>query len=423
MHAVILAAGMGVRMRPLTLTRPKVMLPLAGKPLMEYAITSLVKNGIKDVLIVVSYREEEIKQYFRDGSNYGIHINYVHQDKPLGSAQAIGLVAPYVKDEFMIVYGDLLVSPNAVKSVIKAYVHDKTTTISVISVPNPEHYGVVKLDGAHVVDVVEKPSQGNAPSNLANAGLYVFKKEIFSAIEKTKLSERGEFEITDSLRILLRNGHQVSHVKLDPDSWMHIGLPWDLLDANMLLLKNIKPSIRGDVEVGSHIIGSIDLAEGARIRSGAYIEGPAFIGAGSDIGPNCFIRPYTSIGKNVRVGNACEVKNSIIMDGTQIAHLSYVGDSIIGANCNFGAGTITANLRFDDKSVKVMIKDKLVDSGKRKFGAIIGDRVKTGINVNFMPGVKIEPNAWIGPNVVIQRDVSQDSLIALKQDLDARKIS
>jgi bifunctional UDP-N-acetylglucosamine pyrophosphorylase/glucosamine-1-phosphate N-acetyltransferase len=107
------------------------------------------------------------------------------------------------------------------------------------------------------------------------------------------------------------------------------------------------------------------------------------------------------------------------MDGTHIGHLSYVGDSIIGANCNFGAGTITANLRFDDNSVKVMIKDKLVDSGKRKLGAIIGDYVKTGINVNFMPGVKIEPNAWISPNVVIQRDVSQDSRIVPKQDLDA----
>jgi len=420
--AVILSAGMGIRMRPLTLTRQKVMLPIAGKPLLEYTIASLAENSIKDLFIVVGYREEDIKQYFRDGSDYGVNIHYIHQDKQLGSAHAVNLAAPYVKDKFMMIYGDLLITPKAVKFAVKAYEKNKVTTMSVIPVKNPELYGVVKLDGSRVIDIIEKPSTGEAPSNLANAGLYVLTDEIFKAIEKTTPSKRGEFEITDSLQISLKWGVQVESVTLDSDSWMHIGLPWDLLDANAMILKTIKPKIDGDVEGGSHIIGSIVLAEGARIRSGAYIDGPAVIGAGSDIGPNCFIRPYTSIGKDVRVGNACEVKNSIIMDGTQIAHLSYVGDSIIGTNCNLGAGTITANLRFDEKNVKVMIKDKLLDSGKRKLGAIIGDNVKTGINVNFMPGVKIEPNSWIGPGVVVMRDVPQNSFIILKQEHDERKV-
>jgi bifunctional UDP-N-acetylglucosamine pyrophosphorylase/glucosamine-1-phosphate N-acetyltransferase len=170
-------------------------------------------------------------------------------------------------------------------------------------------------------------------------------------------------------------------------------------------------SIEGEVESNAYIVGPVGLAKGARIRSGAYIEGPVVIGEGSDIGPNCYIRPYTSIGARVRIGNACEIKNSIIMDKTHIAHLSYVADSIIGEKCNLGAGTITANLRFDERAIKMMIEDKLVDTGQRKLGAIIGDYVKAGVSVCFMPGVKIGAYSWIGPGVVVYRDLSERTFI------------
>jgi len=138
----------------------------------------------------------------------------------------------------------------------------------------------------------------------------------------------------------------------------------------------------------------------------------------SDIGPNCFIRPYTSIGKGVRVGNACEIKNSILMDKTRIGHLSYVGDSVIGEDCNLGAGTITANYRFDGKTIKMNVKGKIFDSERTKLGIIIGDHVKTGINALFMPGVKIGSNSWIGPNVVINEDVPPQKFFFLKQKIE-----
>jgi bifunctional UDP-N-acetylglucosamine pyrophosphorylase/glucosamine-1-phosphate N-acetyltransferase len=159
------------------------------------------------------------------------------------------------------------------------------------------------------------------------------------------------------------------------------------------------------VEEGVRILGPVHISEGARVRSGAYIEGPVVIGPGSDVGPNCYLRPSTSIGENVRVGNACEVKNSIVMDGTHVAHLSYVGDSIIGEGCNLGAGTITANIRFDKKNVRVNIKGKRIDSGLRKLGSIIGDDVQTGINVSLMPGVKVGSNSWIAPSLTVHEDV------------------
>ena len=160
-----------------------------------------------------------------------------------------------------------------------------------------------------------------------------------------------------------------------------------------------------------------------RIRSGSYIEGPTFIGEGSDIGPNCYIRACTSIGNNVRVGNACEVKNSIIMDGTHVGHLSYVGDSILCERCNLAAGTITANLRLDDGAVKMLVKGKVVDTGRRKLGAILGDDVKTGISALLMPGVKVGTNSWIGANSTVHRDVPANTLVLLKQDENRRKKS
>jgi NDP-sugar pyrophosphorylase family protein len=167
----------------------------------------------------------------------------------------------------------------------------------------------------------------------------------------------------------------------------------------------------------------VTVKETARIRSGAYIEGPAFIDEGSDIGPNCYIRPYTSIGKKVRIGNACEIKNSIIMDKVHIGHLSYVGDSILGEDCNLGAGTITANYRLDGGTIKMMVKDKVVDSGRTKLGAVLGDNVKAGINALLMPGVKVGSNSQVGPGVVVYRDVGANMAVLLKQNVEERKLS
>jgi bifunctional UDP-N-acetylglucosamine pyrophosphorylase/glucosamine-1-phosphate N-acetyltransferase len=158
------------------------------------------------------------------------------------------------------------------------------------------------------------------------------------------------------------------------------------------------------------------------VRSGAYIEGPSLIDEESDVGPNCYIRPCTSIGKKVRIGNACEIKNSIIMDNTHIGHLSYVGDSVLGEKCNLGAGTITANYRLGSGTIKMMIKDKVVDSGRRKLGAILGDEVKTGINALLMPGVKVGNNCWVGPNVMLQRDLASETVILLKQGLEEKHL-
>jgi bifunctional UDP-N-acetylglucosamine pyrophosphorylase/glucosamine-1-phosphate N-acetyltransferase len=223
--------------------------------------------------------------------------------------------------------------------------------------------------------------------------------------------------------LLIEDGKAVLASEISKGDWIDIGRPWDLLEANSWALKRMEHKVYGTVENGAHLIGPVTVAETARIRSGAYVEGPSFIDEGSDIGPNCYIRPCTSIGRNARVGNGCEVKNSIIMDGTHVGHLSYVGDSILCERCNLAAGTITANLRLDDGNVKMLVKGEVVDTGRRKLGAILGDNVKTGINALLMPGVKVGVNSWVGANFTVHKDVPADTIVLLKQEEEKREIN
>ncbi|RJS78486.1 glucose-1-phosphate thymidylyltransferase [Candidatus Bathyarchaeota archaeon] len=422
MKAVVLAAGEGTRLKPITLTRPKHLIRVGGKLLLEHCLNALKAVGIEETLIVIHYMGDAIRTYFGDGKNFGLRISYVEQKEVLGTGNAVSIAEPYVKEDFVLVYGDLLFSVDALKKVVAIHEREKpAATMAVVPVEKPENYGIVELENSRVKNIIEKPSRDKAPTNLANAGIYVFSTEIFEKIKKTKASVRGEWEITDAISLLLKE-KTVLGVEISKDEWLDIGRPWDLLKANRWILQRTKHKVLGTIENGAHLIGPVSVAETARIRSGAYIEGPAFIDEESDIGPNCYIRPCTSIGKKVRIGNACEIKNSIIMDNTHIGHLSYVGDSIIGENCNLGAGTITANYRLDAKTIKMKIKDKVVDSERTKLGAVLGDNVKAGINTLFMPGVKVGCNSWIGPNVVVYRDLPSNTITLLKQSLEQREL-
>jgi len=425
MKAVVLAAGEGVRLQPITLTRPKHLIKVGGRPILEHCLNALKASGIDEALVITHYMGNAIRQYFGDGETVGMKIEYAEQKEVLGTGNALGVAEPYVKDEFLTVYGDLLFTAEAVKSVIETHSKEKpSATMAVVPVENPENYGIVDIENEkNVKRIIEKPSREQAPTNLANAGIYVFSTEIFEKIRATSASARGEWEIPDALLLLISEKKSVLAVRISGEEWMDIGRPWDLLEANRWALARMKHQISGFVENGAHLIGPVTVAESACIRSGAYVEGPAFIDEECDVGPNCYIRPGTSLGRKVRVGNACEIKNSIIMDRTHVGHLSYVGDSILGENCNLGAGTITANYRFDAGTIKMMVKDVAVDSGRTKLGAVLGDNVKAGINALFMPGVKVGNNSWVGPGVIVSRDLPPDSVVLLKQDIEKRQLS
>ncbi|MDD6286146.1 bifunctional sugar-1-phosphate nucleotidylyltransferase/acetyltransferase [Methanosphaera sp.] len=425
MKAIILTAGEGTRMRPLTTTRPKTMLITGGKPLIQYNIESLRDAGIKDITLVVGYKKEVIEEYFGDGSKFGVNINYAVQEGQLGTAHAIGSAEKYIDESFIVLNGDIIVSYDLIRNLIEKYAtrtsNNVKSVLTLIEVDNPSNYGVVSTINDKIVEIVEKPAPGEAPSNLANAGIYLFSTEIFDAIRKTELSERGEYEITDSLKIELENGWEILGL-ISHEPWMDVGRPWELLKSNQDFLEKMEDDIEGEIEENVTIHGPLHLGKGSIIRSGCYIQGPVFIGENCDVGPNTYLRPYACLCNDVDVGNAVEIKNSIIMDGTNVNHLSYVGDSVIGVNCNLGAGTNLANLRFDDQHVRVTVKGKRVDSGLRKLGAIFGDGVKTGINTSVNPGVKIGNGSFINAGCVLYRDIDSYSLVSTKTNLIVKEI-
>ncbi len=425
MKAVVLAAGEGVRLQPITLTRPKHLVSVGGKPVLDHCLNAIKACGISEIVIVVHYMAEAIRKHFGSGEDFGLKIEYAHQQGVFGTGNAVSVAEPYVDGDFLLVYGDLLFTADALKKVLDTHNRKKpSATLSVVHVECPEDYGIVELkDNGEVKRIVEKPRREEAPTNLANAGLYVFSPEIFEKVKRISASSRGELEITDAIGLLIEEEKPVFAIEIQKDNWFDIGRPWDLLEANRWVLIRMKHIVLGNVEEGAHITGPVSVAETARIRSGTYIEGPAYIGENSDVGPNCYIRPCTSIGRDVRIGNACEIKNSIIMDGVHIGHLSYVGDSIIGENCNLGAGTITANYRLDAGTIKMMVKEKLVDTGRTKLGAVLGDNVKTGINALLMPGIKVGNDCWIGPNVIVYRDLPPNTAVFIKQSLEEKKMS
>jgi bifunctional UDP-N-acetylglucosamine pyrophosphorylase/glucosamine-1-phosphate N-acetyltransferase len=398
MQAIILAAGEGSRMRPLTAHRPKVMLPVAGMPLLEHIVQRSRAAGLDSFVIVVGYGAEYIRSYFGDGSRLGVRIDYAVQERQLGTGHALMAAESEAADRFMVLNGDVLPDVGSLQDMAAGGM-----AVSAIEVDDPTRYGVFIQDEGIFRSVVEKSDK--PPSNLANAGIYLLKRSIFDDLRTLPKSVRGEYELTDALnRAAFRGSIRIVELK----SWLEIGRPWDILAANAVLLPEVSPRILGKVEPGATLQGNVSIGQGTTVRSGAYIVGPVLIGDNCDIGPNCYIRPTTCLGNNVRVGNAVEVKNSAIMDGTKIGHLSYVGDSVIGERCNFGAGTVCSNLRHDNGNIKSYIKGQKTDSGRRKLGVIMGDNVMTGINTTIYPGTVIESGFWGSPAAIIRGLASKE---------------
>ncbi len=407
LKAVVLAAGKGVRLWPLTENRSKHMIPVAGKPIVEHVISAIRSAGIRSIVLVTRYRSELVKKHIGNGSKLGVTVDYVDQPDISGTASAISMVQDQVgSNDFLVAYGDLVVTPRAIKRVVDTYrKKGRKPTIGLIPVLRPESYGMAKVSGDLLTEIIEKPSQSQSPSNLANTGIYVLNPTIFDHLQTTLRSGRGEFEITDTISSLAKTGTPVTWVKIDPSDWQDIGKPWDVLAANARLLARSKRRIAGRIEEGAKVTGQVTIEKGALVRTGTVIEGPARIGEGAVIGPLAHIRAGTCVGKRSAIGAFCEVKNSIIMDHTKIPHLSYIGDSIIGEHCNLAAGTIVANLKLNDNTVRMRIKDSLVDTGLRKLGIVTGDNVKTGINASFMPGIRIASGAVIPACSVVSEDV------------------
>ncbi|MBI2128997.1 NTP transferase domain-containing protein [Candidatus Woesearchaeota archaeon] len=443
MQAIILAAGSSTRTWPLTVTMPKSLLKIANKSILEHNLEQL-EGMIDEAILVVGFKAEMIKAAF--GNKFkNITIRYVEQKDQLGTGHALLQAEKYAEERFIVLVGDdmffredllklkcrkfstglkLVAESQSHSRLQKISEHDQeppgavnSSKISPISdgrfltnekyallaqeVEKPENFGSIEEEKGCLKRIVEKSA--SPPSKLANVGCYLLSKAIFSLLKQVKKSERNEYELTDAINELARKENLKA---INSQYWIPIGYPWDLLKANEFLLSKIKKSeIEGDIEKNATIKGNVIVGKGAIIKNGAYIEGPVVIGENCVIGPNCYIRASTSIGDNCKIGNAVEIKNSIIYNNTHIAHLSYVGDSVIGENVNFGAGTKIANLRHDNSNIKSMVKGQLIDTGRRKLGAIIGNDVHIGINTSIYPGRKIWSGKTTLPGEIVKEDI------------------
>lgn len=399
MDAVIVAAGRGTRMRPLTDTRPKPLLPVGEQTLLERLLTQCAPL-VDRLVLVVGYRDEAIRE--RIGTEYaGTPVVYVEQSDREGTADAVGQAADIVEHRFLALNADVVIDRSLLEQLIDTDGH----AIATRTVEDPESYGVIERRGTRLTGIHEKPT--NPPTNRINVGLYAFEPEVFDVIADLAKSPRGEYELTDAIDRVVAEGDRVTVVDYD-GPWLDVGRPWELLEATEVTLAELDDRIEGTVEEGAHLSGPVVVENGARIRSGSYIEGPVVIGADADIGPNAYLRSGSVIGPNARIGNSVEVKQSIVMADTSVGHLSYVGDSVLGADVNFGAGTMVANLRHDDRSIAVTVKGERVDTGRRKLGVIVGDRTKTGINTSLNAGVVLGVGAKTKPGETVLRDRPAD---------------
>ncbi|HEY4705784.1 MAG TPA: bifunctional sugar-1-phosphate nucleotidylyltransferase/acetyltransferase [Thermoplasmata archaeon] len=407
MKAWILSAGEGTRMRPLTANLPKPLLPVAGKPFLAHTVEALREAGVAEMSVLIGWQGRRVKEYFGRGDAFGVRIAYEEQNERLGTAHAVGLARTHVDGDFLSVNGDVVISARAVKGLLEFHGKVKAPVMAVAEVEDPAAFGVVELDGDRVARLEEKPK---APrSKLINAGVYVFPRDVFAAIDRTPKSPRGEFEITDTIRMMMADADVYAY-RL-PDPWIDVGRPWDLLAANEILMRGLKGRVDGEVDRAATLAGEVVVEAGARVLGGAHVKGPTIIGRDSEVGPNCYVRPATTIGRGCKVGNGCEVKNSILMDGTHVPHQNYVGDSVLGERCNLGAGTKVANLRLDEETVKIPWKGQLLDTGLRKLGVIMGDDVKTGINASIDVGTIVGEETFIGPGAVARGTIAPRSRI------------
>jgi len=396
MKAIIMAAGKSTRTYPLTLTKPKPLLPVANKPILAHQLDAL--HGIIDTaVIVVGYKKDMIIAAFGD-SYQGIRLEYVEQTEQRGTGHAVLQCAALINEPFLAMNGDDLYDPRDL-----ARLAEKEQAALAMNVPDPRLYAAFELkNGDQVVRIVEKPKE--IFSNLANIGAYKFTPRVFEILENTKPSIRGEIEVTCAVQTLAEKG--VFRVVECIGYWLPIGYPWHLLDANAYFLDHfLANDVKGEVSPAAHLTGAVSVGAGTLIRPGAVIDGPVCIGDNCVIGPNCFLRPGTTIGNGCRIGQSVEIKNSILMDQTFASHLTYIGDSVLGEGVNLGCGTVTANFRHDGQNHKSMVNDKLIDTGRKKLGAVIADGVHTGINTSIYPGRKLWPGVITRPGEIVDHDI------------------
>ena len=364
-QAVILAAGEGQRLRPFTVTKPKVTLSIAGKPILSYVVESLAQNGIRNIVLVVGYKKEQVFDYIGSGEQFGVSITYITQERRLGTAHALAQAKGVTENEFLVLPGDNLIEAET----IAQFMAVKPNAILVKRVDNPVRYGVVTIKNKIVKDIVEKPEE--AKSSMINTGIYAFTTEIFNFVE-------AELDIPNVLNNMIAQGYPIKAQEAN-GTWLDVVYPWDILSLNEAVLHQIPANLGGIIETGVSLKGEVAVGKGTVIRSNSYVAGPVVIGNGCDIGPSVCILPATSIGDNVVISPFSNIENSVIGNDVSIGPGCSIQDSVIDKGCvikgHFMALSDQAEVRVGDEHCLVNV------------GAMLGEGCSLGNSVVAQPGV------------------------------------
>ncbi len=326
MKALILSGGRGTRLRPITHTSAKQLVPIANKPILFYALEAIAEAEIREVGIVVGETKQEIREAVCDGARWDLHVSYIEQEAPLGLAHAVKIAGTFLGDQPFVMYlGDNLVK-DGIRSLVEEFKQlQPNSQILLAKVRDPQRFGVAELRNGRVVSLEEKPP--NPKSDLALVGVYMFDKTIFEAVHAIKPSPRGELEITDAIQFLIDKGYRV-HPHVISGWWKDTGKLEDMLEANRIMLEDITSRVDGEVDEGSQLIGKVVVEQGAKIVA-STIRGPVIIGQRCQI-INSYIGPFTSIYHDTLVQNS-EIEHSIILDHSRITDIGgRLEDSLIG---------------------------------------------------------------------------------------------
>ena len=330
MKGIILHGGHGTRLRPLTHTGPKQLLPIANKPMSEYCLNAIRDCGISEIAIIIGgIGSNRVKEYYGDGSKFNVKITYIKQELPQGIAHAINLCKEFVGDEkFLVFLGDNIIQKPVNNIAKKFEISNSDALILLCEVENPERFGIADVKENKILKIMEKPK--NPPTNFAVTGIYFLTPKIFDIFSRLKPSWRNELEITDALQILLEEKNKIDF-EMITDYWKDTGTPEDIIHANSVILENMTAYSKGTIEQNVQISGTVMIGENSIIKSNSKICGPVIIGENSIIESNTIIGSNTSIGNNV-ILNGCEINNSIIMDDCKINGKLHIKNSIISFN-------------------------------------------------------------------------------------------
>ena len=416
MQAVILSGGASSRFWPIN-GYHKSLIKVMGRPLILWLINSLEGQGIDEVVVVQGPRKEietELKNF-----KIGLPVKYVIQPTPKGTGDAILKAEKFLKEQFFVLNAERVDAREHIGLILDKFKEDGSKSILLAGkTETPWLYGILKVEGGKMLDLVEKPEPGKEPSDLKVVGTYFLSREFLSYLKRVPTHM---YSLEEALLLYAKDEEiKVIDVKRDTFSLKY---PWHLFDIKKYLFNRfLEEKIAETAEIAktAEIKGKVFIGENVRIFEGAMIKGPCYIGDNCVIGNNALVREYTSLGEGCLIGGFAEIARCIFQEDVH-THSGYFGDSIFGKECRIGAGTVTANIRIDSKEINSKVKKKEINTRLKQLGAIIGKNTKIGINVSLMPGVLVGSNCSIGPHSIVLNNIEDNTAFYTKAESVIKK--